>query len=75
MIPKQLFSNSENISFIYFTLKMTNNLPNTWNSEKNIERIITAARGYDKWHIEEKDIAWILQDYSSNDWDRIKKTS
>lgn len=57
-----------------YTYKMSNNnLPNTWDSEKNIEHIIAAARDYEKWHIKEEEIAWIFQDYSSNDWDRIKK--
>lgn len=76
MILKQLSLSLENISFIYYAYnKMSNNnLPNTWNSKKNIEHIITAARDYDAWHINEEELVAILQECnSSNDWDRMKK--
>lgn len=36
------------------------------NSEKNIEHIIDAARDYDKWHIEEEEIAGVLREHSAN---------
>lgn len=67
MILKQLSLSLENISFIYYTYKMSNNnLPNTWNSKKDIERIITAARDYEKWHMNKEDLRDILNEHSVN---------